>query len=139
MRRYPANSPRAMARVVALTLLADGTVSRGELLSLMRLDVYERLKLDPLEMQDVLEDLARDLFESGAPTWDCSGGLEPLLVSCVLQDVSDPALRAAILELCREVAGADSDLAAGEIALLAQASSQWRLAAGVSAQDTEAS
>lgn len=138
MRRYPPNSPRAMARVVALTLLADGTVSRGELFGLMRLGVYERLKLDPVEMQDVLEHLARDLFESGAPTWDCSGGLEPLLVSCVLQDVSDPELRADILELCREVAEADSHLAAGESALLAQAGGQWRLATHASA-DREAS
>lgn len=127
MRRYPANSARAMARVVALTLLADGTVSRGEIHSLVRLGVHDRLQLDPLQMQDVLEDLARDLFQCGGPTWDCDGGISRPLVSCVLDDVSDPDLRKEVLEICRHVAEADSHLADGEHALLTQASTQWRL------------
>lgn len=127
MRRYPPNSSHAAARVVALTLLADGTVSRGELGSLARLGLFERLDLEGKDMQVLLEDLARDLYEFGTPVWDHAGGLHPLVVRCVLEDVTDPALRQAVLEMCRAVAESDSHLSHGEEALLQLASVQWSL------------
>ena len=127
MRRYPANSPRAAARVVALTLLADGSISRGELSSLLRADVYARLGLDPVDMQVLLEELARDLFEFGAPAWEHPGGLHPLVVRCVLDDVTDPGLRREVLDICRSIAGSDDHVTDGEDAVLAFASSQWQL------------
>jgi len=127
MRRYPPNSPRAAARVVALTMVADGTICRGELHSLARLDVYERLNLDAVQMQQLLDELARDLFEFGAPAWDGSGGLHPLIMSCVLEDVSDPGLRETVLDICRDIAQADSRVTDGERALLILANTQWRV------------
>jgi uncharacterized tellurite resistance protein B-like protein len=129
MRRYPKNSPQAAARVIALTLLADGIVSRGELGSLARFEMHQRLGIDSKAMQAVLEDLARDLYEFGVPAWDHSGGLHPLVVRCVLDDVTDPPTRAEIYQICRDVAAADSHLSHGEQALLQLAASQWRLAA----------
>lgn len=128
MRSYPPNSPQAAARVVALTLVADGTICRGELHSLVRLDVYGRLKLHAIEMQEVLETLARDLFEFGAPAWDGSGSLHPLVMKCVLEDVSDPLLRQEVLEICQAVAQADDHLTDAERALLAFAGTHWSLA-----------
>ena len=130
MRRYPPDSPEAAARVVALTLLADGAVSRGELSSLVRFDIYRRLGLDHLQMQSVLEELARDLYEFGVPAWEHGGGgLHPLVVECVLEGVTDPRLRAEIYGICREVAACDSPLSNGEEALLQLASARWQLAA----------
>jgi hypothetical protein len=126
MRRYPPNSPLAAARVVALTMVADGTICRGELHSLARLDVYERLNLDAVQMQQLLDELARDLFEFGAPAWDGSGGLHPLIMNCVLEDVSNPELRETVLEICRDIAQADSRVTDGERALLILANTQWR-------------
>lgn len=128
MRRYPPNSPHAAARVVALALLADGIVSRGELGSLSRFEMYQRLGLDNKTMQTVLEDFARDLYEFGVSPWDHAGGLHPLVVQCVLDDVTDPQMRAEIYQICRDVAEADSHLSNGEQAVLQLASSQWRLA-----------
>ena len=127
MRRYPPNSPLAAARVVALTMVADGTICRGELHSLVRLDVYRRLNLDAVQMQQLLDEVARDLFEFGAPAWDGSGGLDPLIMNCVLEDVTDPELRETVLEICRDVAQADRCITDGESALLGLANTQWRM------------
>jgi hypothetical protein len=127
MRRYPTNSPQAAARVVALTLLADGTVSREELGSLVRFEVLQRLGLDNRVMQTVLEDFARDLYEFGVPAWDHTGGLHPLVVQSVLDDVTDPRMRAEIYQVCRDVAEADTHLSTGEQSVLQLASAQWRL------------
>lgn len=126
MRHYPINSPQSAARVVALTLLADGVVSRGELGSRACLEMYRRLGLDNTAMQTVLEDLARDLYEFGVPVWDHTGGLHSLVVQCVLDDVTEPRLRAEILQICRDVAEADGHVSHGEQAVLQLAASQWR-------------
>jgi hypothetical protein len=128
MRRYDPNSPHAAARVVALTLLADGAVSRSELGMLFRWDVCRRLGVDNVEMQLVLEDLARDLYEFGTPAWGGTGGLHPLVVQCVLDDVTDPALRREVLAMCQSLAEADSHLSDGESLVLDRAHSHWRLA-----------
>ena len=45
MRSYPVNSPQAAARIVALTLVADGDIGDAEILWLDRLAVYEQLGL----------------------------------------------------------------------------------------------
>lgn len=127
MRRYPLNCPHAAARVLALTLLADGTLSRGELGMLFRHRIYERLALDSVEMQVLLEDLARDLYEFGNPTWDNAGGLHPIIVRCVLEDVTDPQLRRDVLEICQTVAESDSHMSDGEGAVLDIAFAQWRM------------
>jgi hypothetical protein len=108
-------------------MVADGTICRGELHSLVRLDVYRRLNLDAVQMQQLLDEVARDLFEFGAPAWDGSGGLDPLIMNCVLEDVTDPELRETVLEICRDVAQADSRITDGESALLALANTQWRM------------
>ena len=127
MRSYPPNSPQAAARVVALTLVADSTVCRRELHSLAMLDAYRRLKLDPMAMQALVEELARDLFEFGAPAWDGWGGLHPIVANCVLEAVSDPELQREVLAICEAVARADSHLTEGERALLDLASTRWQL------------
>ena len=54
MRTYPSNSPQAAARIVALTVLADGDISKTELELLDRLAVHEQLGLDRDELHDVL-------------------------------------------------------------------------------------
>ena len=129
MRRYPTNSPQAIARMIALTVLADGAVSRRELSSLVRYEMHQRLGLDEKAIQTVLDDFARDLYEFGVPVWDHSGGLHPLVIQCVLDDVTDLQTRAEIYQICRDVAEVDSHLSNGEQAVLQLTSSQWCLAA----------
>ena len=43
MRNYPANSPQAAARIVALTMLADGYLSKAELDAMERHGGYRLL------------------------------------------------------------------------------------------------
>lgn len=129
MRRYRLNSPHAAARVVALTLLADGLVSRGELAALFRLSVFERLGIDCVDMEVLLEDLARDLRSLDTSAWDHTGDLHALAVRCVLDDVTDPELRQEVAEICREIALCESHLSDGEEAVLDLATSRWQLPA----------
>ena len=42
MRHYPTNSPEALARVVAIAMMADGAIDSSELKSLERHDIIKR-------------------------------------------------------------------------------------------------
>ena len=57
MRTYPLNSPYAAARIVALTLLADGHLCKAEIDALERLNVHDTLGLGKDELHRVLHSL----------------------------------------------------------------------------------
>ena len=44
MRNYPRNSPQAAARIVALTLLADGHIDKAEIDTLDRVDTARSIE-----------------------------------------------------------------------------------------------
>ena len=94
MRTYPIDSPQAAARIVALTVLADGDIGQPELDLLDRLAIHEQLGFDRQEFQTVLDSLCEDLLSSGQLQWsdacpvddrtlaklsgDCTVGCSPL-------------------------------------------------------------
>jgi hypothetical protein len=55
------DSPQAVGRLVALSLLADGHVSSAELKALGAARLTERLGLAPGELQTIVQDLCEDL------------------------------------------------------------------------------
>ncbi len=46
MRTYPRNSPQACARILALAMLADGSLCKQELDTCDRLDLHDRIGLE---------------------------------------------------------------------------------------------
>ncbi len=72
MRSQPANSPQAAARIVALTVVADGDNSDAEIEWLDRLAVHEPLGLTRHGLHAVLDTFCEDLLSSiGACTTTC--------------------------------------------------------------------
>ena len=69
MRTYPSNSPEAAARIVALTMLADGHVCRSEMRALDALHAGAQLQLTPEQLQAVLRGLSEDLLACAYPQW----------------------------------------------------------------------
>ena len=55
MRRYPVDSPQAAARIVALTVVADGDIGDAEIAWLDRLAVHEQLGLARHELHTLLD------------------------------------------------------------------------------------
>ncbi len=64
MRSYPVNSPQAAARVVALTVVADGDIGETEIEWLDRLAVHEQLGLARHELHALLDTFCEDLLSS---------------------------------------------------------------------------
>jgi tellurite resistance protein len=125
MRAYPTNSPQAAARIVALTLVADGYVSSAELDALERVDAFRRLGITRPEMHLVLRDFCEDLLQEHQSAWTdaCLMGRET--IAQLLVEVDDPPLREAVLQVCVAVAEADGHVADGESLVLVSAAEQW--------------
>ena len=127
MRSYPHNSPQAAARIVALTLVADGHVSDVELDVLDRAGAFARLGLDRGEMHAVLQDFCEDLLQARHPNWADACQIDPETLNQLMAEVGDPVLRATVLNLCVAVAEADDHVAEGESIVLVNAVEQWGL------------
>ncbi len=127
MRSYPRNSPHAAARVVVLTLLADGHLSRTELNALLREEMAADLGLAALRLDDLVREVSEDLLATGFGAWSNGHALDHAVVAGALAEVQDASLRERTFALCVEVARADGHVSEGEQALLDEAARRWGL------------
>ena len=127
MRSYPTNSPQAAARIVALTMLADGHLAKSELDVIERQGAHEQLGLDLETMQSVLHGFCEDLLHSAHLTWSDACRIDPRTLAQLMAEVDDPALRMKVLQLCLKVVQADDHVAEGETIVLGAAVEHWGL------------
>ena len=125
MRSYLRNSPQAAARIVALTMLADGAPCRDELEAAERLDLYARLGLDAADWQRVMHACCEDLLTSTHLSWDRCCRVDEETLAHLAAEVEDPRLRQAVLGLCCAVANADGRVTDGEWVVLTAMLDQW--------------
>jgi uncharacterized tellurite resistance protein B-like protein len=127
MRTYPRNSPEAAARIVALTVLADGHFCKAEIDALQRLDVHQQLGLNASQWQAVVNDFCEDMLATAYRPWgaDCETDMDTL--SALMADIDDTDLRVKLHRLCSEAAQADGRLTDAETFILAAATDRWEL------------
>jgi len=126
MRPYHPNSPQAMARIVALTLVSDGSLDDAELAMLKKMRAFDRLGMSEQRFIDVLHEFCHDLLTGDhCNSRDCEIGTEDLVR--LLGDVTDPELQKETLRLMLDVIRADGKLDEGESSLFWQALEQWHL------------
>jgi uncharacterized tellurite resistance protein B-like protein len=125
MRTYPANSPQAVARILALVMVADGNVSKAELDAIERFGAYEQVGLERNVMPAVLQTLCEDLLQARHPYWANACQVDAQTLEELLAEIEDPELRATVHRLCVAVAAADNHVADGELVVLASAAAQW--------------
>ncbi|MFL9892351.1 TerB family tellurite resistance protein [Paraburkholderia sp. RL17-381-BIF-C] len=125
MRTYPRNSPQAAARIVALALTADGHVSSSEERVLDRLDIAGELGLAPAQFEQIVQTLCEDHSVAQPSFAPPVGHLDPAMLTTLIDEIDDPALRRKVIRLCVAVTVADDFLADGEIAVLAAVLNAW--------------
>lgn len=127
MRTHPRNSPQAAARVVALTLLADGEIGDDELQALARIDVPGRLDLRPTEFMAVVHEVAHELLAATDGPRAGVGHLPRAALLEMLDAVDDVGLRLILLNLCVALSRADERVAPGEYEVLCTLADHWDL------------
>lgn len=127
MRPYPVNSPEAAARILAMTLLADGRLSEVEIDLMDRMLAHERLGLSRSALQQVLHTCSQDLARMAHLNWTEACPLDPWTLQQLLSEVSDPALQRQVLALAVAAVEADEHVSDGERTLLTAAAEHWGL------------
>ncbi|MFM0500905.1 TerB family tellurite resistance protein [Paraburkholderia caffeinilytica] len=134
MRTYPRNSPQAAARIVALALTSDGHVCSSEERVLENLDIAGELGLAPEQFAQIVQALCEDQSVAHTPFAPPVGQLDTALLTTLVNEIDEPALRRKVIRLCLAVAIADDYLADGEIALLAAVFNAWALKPSLAAR-----
>jgi hypothetical protein len=125
LRAYPLNSPKAMARVLAVTLLADGLLESRELDNLARANAYARLGMTQGEFMQVLFEFAEDLLTRAPRSSEGDCVLEPGLFEMLLSEVSEPWRRRELVRLMIEIIRADGRVTRGESVMFWEALDAW--------------
>lgn len=125
MRHYPRNSPQAAARILAVTLLADGHVSQLEIDVLDQVHAHEQLGMQRAELHDVIHGVCEDMLSMSGLCWGDTCKVDPDTLSQLLQDIDDPSMRQKVLSLCVSVIEADTHVTETESSMLAAVMSQW--------------
>ena len=127
MRSYPVNSPQAAARIVALTVFADGDIGDAEIAWLDRLVVHEQLGLTRHELHAVLDTFCEDLLSSDQLKWADACPVDECTLADLMGEIQDPSLRLKLLRWCVELAESDAHVAQGESIVLVAAVEHWGL------------
>ena len=127
MRTYPRDSARAAARIIALTVLADGDIGEAETALLNRLDVPKQLGLSQSEFHAVIDTFCEDLLSSKQLVWADACPVDERTLADLMGEIESPALRKKLLRLCVEIAEVDDRVTEGESIMLVAAVEQWGL------------
>lgn len=125
MRTYPNDSPEAKARIIALALLADGSLDKSELECLENHDVVSRQGISASTFESVLCEFCQDIEQSGLRRTDGQLDLDNPAIAAVLGEIQDPNIRKSLLRAIFDIAQADRDLSLGEIQLTSMAMRYW--------------
>jgi uncharacterized tellurite resistance protein B-like protein len=124
MQTYPANSPEAAARVLAMAMLADGQYSMTEIRALDRQQVPARLGLTPEAFKAVVDGFCQDLLLTGAGNW--TGTVDATTRQQLMGEITERDLQDMILQQCEALMLADGHLADSEVDLLDALGAAWR-------------
>ncbi|MDD2880509.1 MAG: TerB family tellurite resistance protein [Rhodoferax sp.] len=127
MRKYPKNSPQAAARIIALTLVADGDVGQAELALLDELAVHQQLGLTRDALHAVIDTFCEDVLTSKPVALADAGPVDEYVMEELMGEIDDPALRRKVLDLCVKLAEVDDHVAEGESIVLIAAVAHWSL------------
>ncbi len=126
MKKYPYNSPQAMARILIMQMIGDGNFDPSEIDELEHLNVYDVLDISRKDFILVLQSYCNDLSDEA----DEEGRIRLIdrqRVDDLLETVDDPKKRAIVAAVALDVAKSDHDFTDVEMAVFAHMLRRWNL------------
>ncbi|MEW9898833.1 hypothetical protein ABWL39_09385 [Chitinivorax sp. PXF-14] len=126
MKTYPHNSPKAMARILAMVMVADGHMDERELDLLEQLKLYDILAINRRDFIEVLHDYCEELAESA----DADGKVHPVdraRIDALLDTVEEPKKRLLLCAMVLDMSKADAEFSEIEMAILTHMLDRWHL------------
>jgi hypothetical protein len=127
MRTYTTDSAEAMARVIALALLADGALDHSELESLTKRGLDDQINIDPATLDRVIHEFCNDLMQCAPAPNVGQIEFDRELIDHLLDDIRSPELQKKALSAILGIVNADGCLNGGEAILVSEAMNRWGL------------
>ncbi|HQR53500.1 MAG TPA: hypothetical protein PLZ79_09545 [Burkholderiales bacterium] len=127
MRSYPQNSPEAMARIIALVLLADAELDDSEVEMLDRLGVYERIGATRKTFIRVVREYFDDLLDGSGERVRL---VDSQRIDAALDAVDDLQKRRDLAGMLFDLIGTDGTVNDAELATLRHVLARWGLSLG---------
>lgn len=125
MRTYASDSPEAVCRLLALSMIVDGHLAPSELKAMQHSAILERVGADADTFDAVVLALCEDLLARAARQGRIEVELDRRLLDSVLGDLRDPLLRMCTLKAMLDIVHADRLIDSREHLLLQRALRRW--------------
>lgn len=129
MRAYPPDSPQAVSRLLALSVIIDGGGSPPEIAATYRIGILDAVGIQEVVFDQVLQEMCSDL----PTTPDGLVMIETEMIDQLLAEIVRPDLRLSVWKAMWKLVYADETLADSEVALLLRVTSTWGIEAGAHA------
>lgn len=125
MHTYPTNSPAAISRLLALSMIVDGHISPYEVHTMHDTEFLHAVKVDDAVFDHTVRELCEDLLNTAANR--CAGIVEidPILLDGLLLEVQDPLLRIGLWKTMADIVQADGRVDSREMTLVRRAARAW--------------
>ena len=126
MKQYKQNSPEAMARILAMLMVADGSMDDRELELLDKLNIYGILEIDRKKFIEVLHAYCNDLSDSA----DADGTVhlvDRVRIDELLDCVDEPKKRLLLCAMALDMSKADAEFSELEMAIFTHMLDRWHL------------
>lgn len=126
MKRYPRNSPQAIARVLAMMMVTDGKLHPREIAVLDELRIYDIVGISRLGFMSVVHDYCSDLLAAGG----ASGRIrlvDKTRIDEVIGLVDDRRSRVLACGMLLNIVSADDQISDPELAVLRYILERWSL------------
>ena len=126
MKQYKQNTPEAMARILAMLMVADGSMDDRELELLDKLNIYGILDIDRKKFIEVLHAYCNDLSDSA----DADGTVhlvDRARIDELLDCVDEPKKRLLLCAMALDMSKADAEFSELEMAIFTHMLDRWHL------------
>ncbi len=126
MKKYGANTPEAMARLVIMVMMSDGNMDLREVDELEKLHIYEALNIPRQRFITVLHDYCNDLSDEA----DEEGRIHLIdreRIDDLLDFVTDSQKRLMVAAMVLDIAKANKTITEPELAVFTHMLERWHL------------
>ena len=125
MHAYQTNSPEAVSRILALTMIVDGHLSPSEVRAMHHSKYLEQVQIDDETFDRTLRELCEDLLDAAANRHAGMVEIDPRLMDALLLDLRDPLLQIRVWRTMVDIIHADGHLDGREATLVRRAARAW--------------
>jgi uncharacterized tellurite resistance protein B-like protein len=125
MHSYSVNSPEAISRILALTMIVDGHVSPSEVHAMHHAASLQQVKVDDDTFDRTLRELCEDLLDAAANRRAGMVEIEPAMMDALLLEIRDPLLQIRLWKAMVDIIQADGYLDGRETTLVRRAARAW--------------